>query len=135
MDGVRHTRLRRACPRAVETWHAVGDQAHDQRQPPLPCGDVAAFLRAFAAAGCGSLSVTLWSVLDDQMVHVAGTVRWAVREAPLRTVAARPCPPPDLPLRAAHELVPPRALRHEAGRVQLLVGEDQAEAVADLVEG
>lgn len=44
-------------------------------------GEVAGFVRAFMAAGCGALGVTLWPVADDEMVRVAGRLLRAVRRS------------------------------------------------------
>lgn len=59
-----------------------------------PGGEVSGFLRAFIAAGSGALVVTLWSVLDAEMVNVAGSL--------LRRVRASIGRPIDLP-RAVYE--------------------------------
>ncbi len=44
-------------------------------------GEVAGFIRAFIAAGGGAIATTLWSVLDDEIVHVAGRVLGKVADA------------------------------------------------------
>jgi hypothetical protein len=42
-------------------------------------GEVSGFLRSFMAAGCGALAVTLWPVLDEAIVDVAGSLLRAIK--------------------------------------------------------